>query len=232
MTAFDSTLDSIWGGVVPSWMPSAPEPYSPEQAADISRYEFDLSVQLAARPGRLAHSLSVGLTAERLAAAYGVEPYLARVAGILHDWAKVLPREETIARARGLGIDLGVDLELVEPLLHGMIAARELPARYPELPDEVWQAIDRHTLGNAHMTPLDMVVFVADGIEPRRKSVPAIERQRAMVGPSPLEEVFWANFADGISYVIGTRRYLYPGTLDIYDEIVLARRKDRDKENA
>lgn len=218
------TLGAVWEDGAPDWMPDLPEGVLDEgQLQAVSRYELDLSQQLASKPKRLLHSLSVGLTAERMAVAYGADPYLARVAGILHDWAKLLSPEETLARARELGLDLGVDLELVEPLLHGMIAARELPARYPELPGEVWQAIERHTLGAPDMSQLDMVLFVADGIEPRRGSVGALDAQRAMVATAPLADLFWESFADGVAYVIDTRRYLYPGTLAIYNDVALRR---------
>lgn len=226
MSSPSKSLESAWAKGGPSWLDVSVE-YGEGQLASIEGYENAARVQLAPKPKRLAHSLSVGLTAERLAAIYGVEPYLARVAGILHDWEKVLPARESIARASGLGIELGVELALVEPLLHGMIAARELPERFPELPDDVWQAIDRHTLGNAHMSPLDMVVFVADGIEPLRKPADAIRRQRKLVGKASLSDLYWECFSDGVSYVIETRRYLYPGTLSIYNDIVLERAQER-----
>lgn len=219
----DKTLAKTWPNGAPAWLGGIEPSYTKDQLKAICAYEAAAAEQLAPKPKRLAHSLSVGLTAERMAIAYGVDPYLARVSGILHDWSKVLPKERSIERARELGIDLGVDLSLVEPLLHGMIAARELPARFGELPGCVWQAIDRHTLGNAQMSPLDMVVFVADGIEPLRKPADAIRRQRKLVGKATLDDLFWACFSDGISYVIDTRRYLYPGTLSIYNELVLAR---------
>ena len=227
MSSPSKSLESAWAKGGPSWLDVSVE-YGEGQLASIDGYENAARVQLAPKPKRLAHSLSVGLTAERLAAIYGVEPYLARVAGILHDWEKVLPARESIARASGLGIELGVELALVEPLLHGMIAARELPERFPELPDDVWQAIDRHTLGNAHMSPLDMVVFVADGIEPLRRPADAIKRQRKLVGKASLSDLYWECFSDGVSYVIETRRYLYPGTLSIYNDIVLERAQERD----
>lgn len=226
MSSPSKSLESAWAKGGPSWLDVSVE-YGEGQLASIEGYENAARVQLAPKPKRLAHSLSVGLTAERLAAIYGVEPYLARVAGILHDWEKVLPARESIARASGLGIELGVELALVEPLLHGMIAARELPERFPELPDDVWQAIDRHTLGNAHMSPLDMVVFVADGIEPLRRPADAIKRQRKLVGKASLSDLYWECFSDGVSYVIETRRYLYPGTLSIYNDIVLERAQER-----
>lgn len=215
--------DEVWPEGAPSWMPGPAPVYDDARLASVRRYEADLARQLAAKHRRYLHSLSVGRTAERLAVRYGVDPYLARVSGILHDWSKALGREETIARAERLGIDLGADPELVEPLLHGMIAARELPARYPELPGEVWQAIERHTLGAPDMSQLDMVLFVADGIEPRRGSVGALDAQRAMVATAPLADLFWESFADGVAYVIDTRRYLYPGTLAIYNDVALRR---------
>ena len=203
--------------------------YTGAQKAQIARLEDDLRRHMEqVKPARYAHSLSVAATAEQMALAYGVDPFEARVAGILHDWDKVLDASQQIALADELGIDLGVRLELVQPLLHGMTAARHLPERYPEICDVVWQAIDRHTIGHADMSPLDMVVFVADGIEPRRRDVEAIHAVRSMVSAQePLAEVYWTSFYHGVSYVIETERYLYPGTLDIYNTLALKRREAR-----
>ena len=189
----------------------------------IERMEADVRVQLAPKPRRLAHSLSVADESVRLARVYGVDEDCARMAGLVHDWYKVLDGPATIALARERGIDMGVALELVEPLLHGILAARDLPARYPDAPACVWQAVERHTTAHAHMSPLDMVVFVADGIEPGRKSYPALESLRAMVGSAPLDDLFWASFTSGVQYVIATERYLYPGTIDIYNALALER---------
>lgn len=210
-----------------AWKPREDEDfgYSASQEQEIAKLEDAARVQLASKPKRLAHSLSVARTAEHMAAIYGVDPYLARVAGILHDWDKVVPRSELVERARELGIDMGVDLERVEPLLHGMVAARELPEVFPELPQEVWQAIDRHTTGAADMSPLDEVIFVADGIEPLRPASEGIEQTRGLVGQAPLDDVYWNAFAGGIVYVIETERYLYPGTLAIYNRLVDVRAK-------
>ena len=199
--------------------------YSDNQAAILRKLEDDLRDHMAqAKPKRYEHSLSVAHTAEQMALAYGVDPFLARAAGILHDWDKVLSPDEQVDLARELDVDLGVDLELVQPLLHGMTTAIVLPGSYPILPPEVWQAISRHTIGAADMTPLDMVVFVADGIEPTRRDVEAIRQTRTMVEEhQPLDEVYWTSFSRGIAYVIDTERYLYPGTLDIYNELALRR---------
>lgn len=198
----------------------APSTLSDGQARTVAQLESDLSRHLAHRPRRLAHSLSVGRTAEALATAYGVDPFDARVAGILHDWEKARPDAELVVPAEEAGIDFGVPLDLVRPLIHGVLASRTLPARYPWLPPEVLRAVARHTTGARDMSPLDEVLFVADGIEPLRGSKGPLDAQRAMVGEASLDDLYRTCFCDGVAYVVQTRRYLYPGTIDIYNELV------------
>ena len=214
-----------------AWRPRPGEAtFSHEQQARIERIEKDLREQLKSKPKRLAHSLSVSDTAVHLALLYDVDPYDAKVAGLLHDWDKALAPDELLERARGMGIDMGVDLELVRPLLHGIVAARELPVLYPDLDPAVFQAISRHTTGAADMSPLDEVIFVADGIEPLRKDTPGIHRSRELVGSASLEDLYWDAFAGGIVYVIETQRYLYPGTIEIYNALVAKRAPVRQKD--
>ena len=201
--------------------------YAPEQRDLLARIKADVSEHLAQKPRRLAHSLSVAKTAERLALAYGVDPFLARAAGLLHDWAKAAPVSEQLAQARELGVDLGVELELVHSLLHGIIAARTLPERYPELPPAVWHAISVHTSAAADMGPLDEVLFVADGIEPLRPDTPGISRSRSLVGKASLDDLFWESFVGGIVYVLEGGRYLYPGTIDVYNALAARRAEGR-----
>lgn len=210
-----------------SWKSGKKSKYSKSQRKVLEGIERDLSKRMeSVKPSRYAHSLSVARTAEQMALAYGEDPYLALVAGVLHDWDKVLSRNEQIEKAKECGIDLGVPYDLVFPLLHGMTATRTLPELYPKFPMAVWQAVSRHTLGAVDMTPLDMIVFVADGIEPRRRGVPAIAHVREMVEKgAPLPDVYWSSFSQGVAYVVQTERYLYPGTLEIYNELVLARKR-------
>ena len=199
-------------------------PVSPQdQTRYISRLEADIAKQLRAKPHRLEHSLRVAQTAIELARTYGVDEFGAHVAGLLHDFAKAYSVQEQIEKASQLGLYYGCDLELVAPILHGPIAARELPALYPELDREIFDAIERHTVAAPDMTELDMVIFIADGIEPGRPSSPSIERQRSSVGLLSLEDLFFDSFAGTISYVLETHRFLWPGTVETYNHYVLKR---------
>lgn len=207
------------------WRPSNKDEveYEPWQRLTLMRLESDTRTQLASKRHRLEHSLSVARTAEHLAVMYGVDPFLARAAGLLHDWDKAVSKDELILRAKRFGIDLGVPLETVEPLLHGMVAARELPEKYPHLPSEVWHAIACHTSAAEDMGPLDMVLFVADGIEPLRRDSDGIRKTRSLVGNVSLEDLFWNAFVGGIVYVLEGGRYLYPRTIDIYNSLARSR---------
>lgn len=207
------------------WRPRKNEQveYEPWQRLTLMRVESDVRQQLESKPHRLAHSISVAATTEHLALLYDVDPFLARVAGLLHDWDKVVPHDELISRARYFGIDLGVPLESVEPLLHGMVAARELPELYPHIPHEVWHAIACHTSAAEDMSPLDMVLFVADGIEPLRHASPGIIHTRSLVGKVSLDDLFWNAFVGGIIYVLEGGRFLYPRAIDIYNSLAQSR---------
>ena len=134
----------------------------------------------------------------------------------MHDWDKVLDDHELLVRAAQYGVRVAGSPSAAVGLLHGPVASYELPHIFEGIDASVCQAVARHTVGAVDMTPLDMVVFVADAIEPGRHGDYA-ERLRAMVGESSLEELFFQTFAQGLVYVISGGRYLYPTAIDIYN---------------
>lgn len=196
--------------------------FSGSELEQLERMESLLAVRMKDARKRYRHSLGVAETSCSLARTYGVDPFLATAAGLLHDWDKVIADDELLSRAIRYRIDIAGSPSLALPLLHGPVAARELPELFPELPQEVFQSIARHTVGACDMTPLDMVVFVADAIEPNRHGDYA-DDLRAMVGVVPLDELFLKCFSQGLVYVLQTNRYLYPTAIEIYNSYVLAR---------
>ena len=76
--------------------------YDTSQRELLARIERDVRDHLAAKPRRLEHTLSVADTAERLALHYGVDPFCARAAGLLHDWEKASSPASQVERAREL----------------------------------------------------------------------------------------------------------------------------------
>ena len=109
----------------------------------------------------------VAETAEKMAQAYDVDPRVARMAGLLHDWDKALSPKRLRDRIATYGLDIDGPTQINMPqLLHGPTAAAVLADEFPEFGEEVFQAIERHTVGSIRMSALDMIVFCADKLEP------------------------------------------------------------------
>ena len=60
-------------------------------------------------------------------------------------------------------------------------AAVALGHAFPELPPKVLAAVERHTLGAVDMSDLDMIVYIADALEPGRKGK-MVQKLREKVG--------------------------------------------------
>lgn len=135
----------------------------------------DLRARLS--PHRFLHSLGVRDEAAALAARNGLPPGKARIAGLLHDCAKYLSDPELLSFADKAGAD--ADERANPRLLHAPVGAFFARTRYGVRDPEVLRAIRRHTVGGSGMTVLDMIVYVADYIEPNREPFPGVEEARA-----------------------------------------------------
>lgn len=116
---------------------------------------------------RLAHIKGTEEEAVALAARWGANQDQMRRAGILHDCTKYLTLEEhlKICDRYGLALD---DMERgAVKLLHSKSGAALAQHVFGQEPI-VCQAISYHTTGRAHMTLEEMILYMADYIEPNR----------------------------------------------------------------
>ena len=166
------------------------------------------------KPSRYRHSLGVSQTAERLARVYGVDPDDAAIAGLLHDWDKALPLEELRSICKKQGLASKFVRKHVPGVLHSFTAPISLRREFPWMTDAQLQAIARHTCGAPEMEPLDMVVFIADAIEPGRDFC-GVGALRDAVGSVALDELFLRVFASG--------RTVYPESLEVWNAFAVRR---------
>ena len=177
--------------------------------------ERDLKKRL--KPKRFEHARGVSKTAASLAETYGVDVRKARLAGLLHDWDKEYGDDEIRERARALGVDVDpYVLDTMPRLLHGPTAAAELVRAYPDLSADVVQAIARHTAAAVGMSDLDMIIYIADAIEPSRDF-------------DGLEELFMMTFNHILLTLVERRRRLHPATVEVWNHYV-ARSRDAKAE--
>lgn len=170
-------------------------------------------------PSAVDHSERVAATAISLAALYGVNEAEAGLAGLLHDWDRETPAEELVALARELGLDVTEVDEAVPYLLHGPVAEAGLAKAFPDLSRDVLGAVGAHTYGVPKMTPLAMVVYIADVIEPSREQS-GVEALRSAAGVRPLEELFAEAYAGSLRHLVDSRRRLHPQTVATWNAIV------------
>ncbi|MBV8637222.1 MAG: bis(5'-nucleosyl)-tetraphosphatase (symmetrical) YqeK [Candidatus Eremiobacteraeota bacterium] len=113
--------------------------------------------------------MRVARCADVLAQIHGADPRKARLAGMLHDLARLYPAKRLIdeCELRGMPIDA---FERENPIvLHARLGASLAQESFAVHDPAVLSAIEKHTVAAAVMSPLDCVVYLADGLEPGRK---------------------------------------------------------------
>lgn len=117
---------------------------------------------------RYEHSIGVMKKSEELARKYGIDIYKAKLAGLAHDIAKEMSKEEKLEYIKENNI-IADEIEKVNVgLLHAKIGADICKKRYGFTKD-MQDAIINHTVGNPEMDDLAKVILVADKTESGRK---------------------------------------------------------------
>jgi predicted HD superfamily hydrolase involved in NAD metabolism len=165
------------------------------------------------------HCERVGDTAAILAEAYGVDPMLAKLAGILHDWDRERKGRELIATAEARGMEITDTDRHVPYLLHAKTGAEAVADTFPWVPAEVINAIRCHTVGASAMSDLDMVVYLADMIAPAR-DFPGVQELREAVGVVSLRELFARAYQLSVMHLVRTRRCIHPDTAEVWNHLV------------
>ena len=112
------------------------------------------------------------------------------------------------------------EAELAHPhLLHARTGAAGLRGALPGVPDEVVAAVSHHTVGALDMTPLDMVVYLADMIEPNR-DYPGVVALRDAVGSVSLEELFALGYQQSLLHLVTARKCMHPDTVKVWNRYV------------
>jgi predicted HD superfamily hydrolase involved in NAD metabolism len=165
---------------------------------------------------RAAHARRVAGTCAELAARFGADAALARLAGLLHDSCREWPPEALLGAAARHGLPVG-PLERVQPvaLLHGPVAAAELEAA--GLPAAAARAIALHTVGAAGMTTLEKCLYLADFCEPGRE-FPGVDHVRRLAETS-LDDAVAEAARMSLAAVLAKGRGIAPAGVELYNEL-------------
>ena len=172
---------------------------------------------------RYAHSLRVTRLAVRLARRHGEDVEAARLAGMLHDLARLYSDELLLleSRARGLAID---DFDRAHPrVLHARLGAELARERFGVQDERVLSAIRAHTLGSGSMSRLDAIVYLADSLEPERNFAERAQLERLAF--ADLEAAMHATLLQTIAHCGKSSRAVAPATAAALERFSIKEKK-------
>lgn len=159
---------------------------------------------------RYEHTLGVEETAREMARIFGVDEEQAALAGLLHDCAKCMPLAQMTKAARHEDVD--DVMKTSKALMHAVAGRCIAEDVYNVKDEEVLSAIRWHTTGRAQMTPLEKIIYLADMIEPTRKSFDGLEELRVLCR-TDLDAAMHRALSMSLEHVREQGKTLHPDTL-------------------
>lgn len=192
----------------------------------LSIKEMQRKLAASLPPKRYKHSLGVYETALRLAKRYDVPTEPVAVAALLHDCGREVPTGELLTRAEALGLPID-EVEHCQPiLLHAKLGVYYAKQKYGVDDPAILKAIELHSTGAPDMTPLDMIIYLADLVEPGRDFA-EVGEMRALVKVD-LEQAMMKAYAQTITYLLERELLIHPLCVQAYNQLA-AKFRDRTR---
>lgn len=126
---------------------------------------------------RYEHVLGVAETAKKLAALNDIDENAADIAGLAHDVAKNMSKEDMYNVIKENNIILSEVEKRNKSLWHSIIAPVIARQKLGIENIEILNSLRWHTTGKENMTVLEKIIYIADMIEPTR-DFPGVEELR------------------------------------------------------
>ena len=146
---------------------------------------------------RFNHTLGVVDRAIQYAEIYNENIEKVKIAAILHDIAKEIPKEESYNMLEKCGVKLD-DIEKRNfNLIHSILGAEIAKNEYG-LDDDIVNAIKYHTTGRENMSMLEKIIYLADATELNRNYM-SNENELSL---NELIELIKTNIDEGLEYTL------------------------------
>lgn len=146
---------------------------------------------------RFNHTLGVVERAIQYAEIYNENIEKVKIAAILHDIAKEIPKEESYNMLEKCGVKLD-DIEKRNfNLIHSILGAEIAKNEY-KLDDDIVNAIKYHTTGRENMSMLEKIIYLADATELNRNYM-SNENELSL---NELVELIKTNIDEGLEYTL------------------------------
>lgn len=167
----------------------------------LSINEMKEYLQKNLKPSRYEHTLGVAETAKKLASLYGVDENKAEIAGLAHDVAKNLSKEEMLQIIKENNISLSLVEENNLNLWHSVIAPIVAKNKLQINDEEILESLRWHTTGKEDMSVLEKIIYIADMIEPGRRMFDGLEEIRSATFEN-LDKGVYVGLTHSIKYIL------------------------------
>lgn len=199
--------------------------------------EMRALLQQSLKPKRYEHSVRVYETALKMAELYHADVKKVAVAALIHDCGRQISKEQSIAKAKELGIPVDPVEEAQPILLHAKLGVYYAVHKYGVSPEdrEILDAIRYHSTGTADMTDTAKIVFLADLIEPGR-DFEGVEALRE-ASFQDLDRGMLLSYDNTIRYLLEDGLLIHPDAIAGYNrlaakgKIAQAKKEKRKKKN-
>ena len=184
----------------------------------MTRNEIKRKLKAKLKPKLFNHSIATGEMAENLAKLYQGDIEKAYLAGILHDLAKGMDKNELLVYAKSRRIMIDPIKQKQPGLLHGNVAGYMAKNEFDINDDEIIHAIEVHTTGSADMSLLDKILYLADCSEPNR-DYEGVEMIRDLMFHGELDRALLEAMRIKIKCVIDKNIMIHHDSVEAWNEI-------------
>ncbi len=167
---------------------------------------------------RYKHSLGAMKAAKELGRAYGENEEEVEFAGLVHDIAKELSKEEIeLALKKYKIIPDEIEKEQVS-LLHSKLGAAIAKELF-NISEKTQKAIEYHTTGNKDMDTFAKIIYLADKIEENR-DYPEVEELRELT-KKDLDKAILFVLDFTIQKSVKKGRLIHPDTIELRNKLII-----------
>lgn len=181
--------------------------------------EINNKLKVLLKPKRYIHSISVADCAKRISSIYNCDEDRAYLAGLVHDCAKNLTKEEIDYYTNKYNIELDeFEVDNIN-LSHGIIGSYIAKYEFFIEDEEILSAIKYHTTGTKNMTILEKIVYIADLIEDNR-NFEGIDEIRYLVYKGKIDTALLISLDNTIKIVVNRGQIIHPRTINARNYLI------------
>lgn len=173
---------------------------------------------------RYLHSLRVAKEAVALAKHYSTDEQKAYIAGLLHDCAKYIDKDESIKMLEDNDVEVNICEKNNKGLLHAPLGAIIAAKEFGINDNVILSAIQNHTTGKANMSDLDKIIYLADLIEPGRNYTEIDDIRTKVYENLNIGMLYGLEYS--IRYILSKKAVIHPNTIDAWNYIRINNEED------